>query len=1214
MATWRSTRRLLLLVFLSSLFLVPAVQAQNLGRLAGTAFDSSGGVLPGATVTATNTGTNQAQTAVTSSAGAFLFPQLPPGTYKVTIELGGFKTATFTNVVINVGQEYSITAKLEVGGLNEVVEVTAGTPLIQTTTPEVSKTVQQPQILGLPLAGRDMTQLIRLQAGVPGLLSAARMNTGVNGGRPSWTQVTQDGINIQDNFIRTNSVDFLPNRPTSDNVSEFTITSSVQGAEAAGGASAVRMITPSGTNTFRGSVFESNRDSKLSANSFFNNASNTPKPPLRRNQPGGRLGGPILKNKMFFFGYYEGFRQTSGGAQNNVIPAHDDWYQGVFRYVAPGESQVRTVNILQLTGQSVDAAYNAAVLSKLPRPSSVNNFDKGDSRADRVLNLAANRYNQTDLQNRDYFGGRVDFELTQNHHFEAIGSYFKETDDRPDLDFISPDRPMVYTSSPVKRFVGAWRWLITSSLQNELRAGGNLAPVRFESNYKYGTNRWAGQTGTIAPNVLNLVDPEVNFMPQGRNTNTYTFTDNMNWLKGNHAIQSGFTWNKIHVNPYNYEGTIPTVNMGFSAAAPSRVQLSSSMFPGGISAADLSTANTTLALLTGTISNIAQTFQVKDKNSGYVSGYYNNRNYTLNNFAAYSQDSWRIKPSFTLKYGLKWEYYTPIREDANLGFVPVLNGRNYRDVLMDPNGSVSFVNGGMYNADKNNFGPNIGFAWDVFKDGRTSVRGGYSLTFVNEETVTVGTNTLGANAGLSTAASVTGLYTRVSTGIPTIPTPVFKTTRTYADQLAVSPTSTVGAIDPNIRQPRVHQVSIGVGREVFWNMGIEARYVGTFGRDIWKGIDLNQISVPQAFLDDFLRARQNGYLASAAGRGFNPAYDSTIPGSQPLTVIPQFGNLTNSSVRTYIQQNEVAGLADWYVTTARLASARQMFYKNPGIYDARAVINDGWQNYHALQLEANRRFRNGFMFSGSYTLAKTTANSGGANAQSRFEPYLDNARPQLDAGRSTWNVTHNIKANVIWELPFGEGKKVLNRGGWVNAIVGNWQTSWIINLQSGAPLTVHSSRLTFNRRSITTNTAVTTLSQADLNKLFKVTKLPDGRIFWLDPKLVDPATGRAVGADNSGNTAGFTGQVFFNPTAGQVGTLPILAFDGPWAYQVDLALSKRFRFGNRYGIEFRGEFFNLFNNVTFYAGDFNINSTTFGRLTSVSVPARVIQLGARFDF
>jgi len=191
----------------------------TLGRLVGTVLDSSGGVLPGATVTLSNGATGFRQAEVTNAQGAFTFSQLPVGTYRVAIELAGFKSATYNSVVINVGQEYSLTSRLEVGAVAETVEVIAGAAIVQTTTPEVGTTVQQQQVLAIPLANRDITNLINLQAGVPAITN--RQNTVINGGRPTWTQVTMDGINIQDNFIRTNSLDFLPNRPTSDNVAEF---------------------------------------------------------------------------------------------------------------------------------------------------------------------------------------------------------------------------------------------------------------------------------------------------------------------------------------------------------------------------------------------------------------------------------------------------------------------------------------------------------------------------------------------------------------------------------------------------------------------------------------------------------------------------------------------------------------------------------------------------------------------------------------------------------------------------------------------------------------------------------------------------------------------------------------------------------------------------------------------------------------------------------
>jgi hypothetical protein len=1184
----------------------------SLGRLAGTVLDSSGGVLPGATVTLTNVQTNQSAIAVTTDTGAFVFPQLQPGMYKAVVELQGFKTASFSDVQINVGQEYSLTARLAIGQLSETVEVTgASSPLVQTTTPEIVRTVEQKQILALPVVNRDMTQLIKLQAGVPGI--ATRMSTGINGGRPTWTQVTQDGINVQDNFIRTNSLDFLPNRPSSDNVGEFSITTSVQGADSAGGASSVRMVTPSGTNRLRGSAFWQNRDNALAANSFFNNKSGVPKPLLKQNQFGGSSGGPIMKDKLFFFGYYEGFRRKQAGAQNQTIAANADTFQGVWRYVSTSDGQVRSVNIVQAVGATLDPKMQQDVFTKIASYTNVNNYDRGDSRSDRILNTAAYRWDQNRQTARNYYGGRVDYELSRNHRFEGIVTYSTDVDDRPDLDFISLDRPQAYTSSPVKRFVGAWRWMVSSTLTNEVRAGANLAPVKFEVYPDaLPAVRFAGQTANLP---LTLQDPQINFFPQGRFTNTYQFNDNASWMKGNHAMQMGASWQRIHVNPYNYEATVPTIGWGFSSAAPASAQLNSGMFPGGISSADLSSANTMLAMLTGTISQVSTTFQVKDQNSGYVSGYPNDRKYTLDTITSYVQDNWRLKSNLTVRAGLKWEYNSPVSEDSNLGFMPVLNGQSYTDVLANPNTTISFINGGMWKKDLNNFGPNAGISWDLTSDGRTAVRGGYSLTFVNEEGVTVATNTLGGNAGLTSATTLSSLYTPYNAGVPTIPTPTFLTTRTLANQMTLSASAPMATVNPDLQQPQVHQVSVGISRELPWRLAGEARYVGSFGRGIWKGINYNQIKLNQPFIDDFSRARSNGYLSVAAGGAFDPAYNANIPGSQPLTVLPTYGGgfLTNSTVRTAIQQNEVAGVADFYVTS-RVAGALAAFYPNPGIYDARAVVNDGQSDYNALQLELRRQYKDGIMGQVNYTFSHNRSNSGGGNLQSRFEPYLDNARQQLDAGRSSYNITHVVNANLILELPFGQGKKWLNQGGVSNAILGGWQISGVIHYQSGSPVGINSTRGTFNTAARSgLNTAVAATGVDDISKLFGVFKTPNGNIYWIDPKVIG-TDGRAVGADNLANTAGFSGQVFFNPVANQVGSLPILAFDAPSVYQVDALLAKRFTFAKRYTADFRIEAFNVFNSVSFYSGDMNINSTTFGRITGVAVGARIVQLTARFTF
>ena len=277
-------------------------------------------MLPGATITLTSEQTNQVQTTVSSETGAFLFPQVPVGTYKVDIELQGFKTATFTKVSVAVAQEYSLTARLELGNVSENVTVEAGALARPDDLPGSDDDRRaRGRSCRLP-AERTATSDYADQA--PGRRQPIidRTNTGINGGRPTWTQVTQDGINIQDNFIRTNSLDFVPNRPTSDNVGEFSIVTTAQGADKAGGASQVRMITPSGTNRFRGNAYEFNRDSNFAANTFFNKRSNLPVSYLNRNQFGGSVGGPPAKNKLFFFANYEGFRQEQQVAQNFTIP------------------------------------------------------------------------------------------------------------------------------------------------------------------------------------------------------------------------------------------------------------------------------------------------------------------------------------------------------------------------------------------------------------------------------------------------------------------------------------------------------------------------------------------------------------------------------------------------------------------------------------------------------------------------------------------------------------------------------------------------------------------------------------------------------------------------------------------------------------------------------------------------------------------------------
>lgn len=1242
--------RLLTLAFTLLLLTSGALAQNTLGRITGVVRDQTGAIVAGATVTVTNESTKQqVQVVTTNGEGLFLLPQLSAGSYTVKIEMAGFKTIAYTDVKVDPAQEYSLNATLEIGQASETVQVAAGSDLVHTTNAEINNTVIRRQIVDLPLNGRNPIELIRLQAGVVGL--PTRTSTTINGGRPTWTQLTQDGINIQDNFIRTNSLDFVPNRPTSDTIGEFTITTNTQGADTAGGASQVKLVTPPGTSEFHGSLYEFNRNSALSANSWFNNATidratgkSIPVPFLNRNQFGGNIGGPVLvpkkvfgplggwndgKDKLFFFFSYEGFRQRTQATQNLTIPANTDFLTGAFRYVRPSDNTVQSINVVNVRpGVALDPKVKSLILDKVPSSSLVNNFDVGNSTSARILNTAGYRFLQSDANDRNQYVMRFDFQATNKHSFEFIHQRFKEPDDRTDLDVVNK-RPKILTNADVKLLVGAWRWIITPRLNNELRVGANLAPVRFDSVENYSGVIWG------VPFVTN---PEVTFQPQGRDTRTFQYIDNASYAIGSHSLQFGGSLQRIKVQPYNFGGRFPSVSFGFSSQAPASIQLTAADFPGAsISATDLQNANTLRAFLGGVVTSVSQTFQANDQTSGYVAGVPNIRNYTLDDWAVYLQDGWRLKDNLTVRLGLKWEYFSPLKEDNDVGLLPVDNKGATLQSLLDPNGTVAFVKGGFYGKDLNNFGPSVSVAWDPFKNGKTSIRAGYTMAFVNEETLTVANNAVVNNAGLSSAANLQNLFTTVNAGIPVVNAPAFKVPRTYADQLAIALNNATFTVDRNLKQPYVHQISVSVERDLGRNMAVEARYISTMGRDVWRGLDYNQTNAAanQPFFSDFLRARSNGFLAlntpanapgctTATCGVFNPAFNANIAGSQQLAVLISStlggGSLTNANVRNFIQTGQVGSLADFYTSgsagAAVAQTARPFFLTsgNPGIYIADLILNGGSTDYHAFQGELRRRFSNGVFGQLNYTFSKVLTNSAGT-AQSRLEPYIDNSRPNLERIRAEFDVTHVLHGSVIYELPFGNGKRFLSGGKALDRIVGGWQVNTIVHAQSGAPISIISGRGTFNRGGRSGGNPVnSTLTSDQIKDLFGIIKQADGRVFYIDPKVIDSATGRGVGADSLSNSAGFNGQVFFHPAAGDIGTLQRLQFDGPSQTRWDFSVIKRTRIWEDKNLEFRADFFNLLNHPLFFVGDYSVDSSNFGRITSLNFGARVTQLALKLNF
>jgi hypothetical protein len=670
---------------------------------------------------------------------------------------------------------------------------------------------------------------------------------------------------------------------------------------------------------------------------------------------------------------------------------------------------------------------------------------------------------------------------------------------------------------------------------------------------------------------------------------------------------------------------LPVLRFGLSTASPAGSIISalpSCTAPCG--GTDVTNANNLRAFLAGIISQVDQRFQVQSTDSGFIPGIANIRHMQQDNLNIYWNDTWRLRPNLSVNLGLKWEYFAPLRERDNLAFQPILNNTSMRAALTDPTATVDFVNGDYHHPDYNNFGPTVGFAWDPQGNGKTSIRAGYGLAFVSDDNLRFAQNVLDpTNAGLQADAQLVNQFTTAAAFTP-VPTPTFVHPRTLANQLALSPSSTLGGIDPNLRNPMVHNLNFGISREVGWDTAVEVRYVGSIGRQLNRTINLNQINAlaNATLVDDFNRARNNlfncGNLAGTGACAGGPA--------QPLTLLntANYGSLTNNTVITAVRNRAIADLANFYITSGAnatvRANARSVFLRNNGIYESFYAYNGATSDYHSLQAEVRHRMKNGVSFQGNYTFSKLLTDSI-ATAQTRIDTYLDNARPRIDRGRSEYDIKHGINANFAYELPFGRGKMLLsNANGVVNRVVGGWQTSGIMKWQSGSPVSIISGRGTFNRATRATEMAAnSSLSIDEIKNLMGIYRV-NGFAYAINPAVLNPASGSffntAVGPEvlATGNTQLWSGQAFFNPDAGQIGALPLKAFDTPGVYSFDFSVLKRTNITEKINTEFQVSFFNVFNKSTYFLSrNQNINSSSFMQVSDNLGP-RVIQLGLRVNF
>jgi hypothetical protein len=1185
-------------VLLLTLFaLAVPVSAQFSGRLSGTVVDSTGAVVPNADVNLYLAGGSRALLSLRTTAdGLYTFIGVRPAEYDLTAEAPGFNKATLRGIIVDPARETSVPQiKLDVIGVTQKVEVTATPEIVGLSNAEISETVTMAQVDKLPAIDRDPLDFIQIQAGV---VSNGNTTTVINGLRTSYSNMTLDGINIQDNYIRDNALDYSPNKVLIGQVREMTIVTSNSNSAAASGASQVNLVTPSGGNQFHGEALWYNRNNYFSANDWFNNQAGVPRSFLNQNQAGGSVGGPIRRDKMFFYSNYELIRTREETPQTTTILT-DTARQGIFKYVdTSGNPQQK--NLLALANTSIDP-YMLNLLNQVPGPEHINNYLVGDSSPGNLMNTAGYRFNQRADGDRDNITGKIDYNLSTRHAFSGSFSWNRYNSDRPDFENDYSLKPKITNPTNSKFLSLSWRWTPASRLTNELLGGFDLTYSAFPTSQKFGPYLVTGMIYS---------DPVNEGLAQGRNTNTYELSDNASFAKDRHYFQFGFYTQHVRVRTYDDVGILPTYSlaMGVGQAALTGGGRTSDL--PGITGADLDTANGLLASLGGYLDAFTQTFNITSRSSGFVPGANYLRHFLYNDYAFYFQDKWTLRPRLTATLGLRYELPGVPDEANSLELLPVIKTTPVQTLLSDA--TLGFAGGSAgrpwFKKSWHNVAPNLGFAWDVFGDGKTAVRGGYSINFVNDQVILAAQNMLEANPGLTGFSTQVGLSGQVSAGVPPIPIPLYQVPITASQNYANDPTSTIGLIDPGLRTPYVQQYSIGIEREVKDTI-FKIRYVGNHGVGEYRSFDFNQVVInAEGFLADFLRAQNNGFLALAQLGSFQPAFNANVQGSQPLTVFPRLanrGSLNNGTIRDLIQTGAIGDLATLYQENALNGSVN--FFQNPNALGTDMLTTYSSSSYNSLQLQATHRLRSGLDFQGNYTFSKVLSDNDG-DSQSRIQHFLDFYHPKIERSRANYDLTHMIKATTIYELPVGENHKLNFRP--LQKVIGGWSVSQFMTWQSGAPFSILSGLGTLNRSSRSYyNTANAIDSGSQLKNLVKFQMTPTGP-YMIDPSVINKSDG--TGANDIGD-APFAGEVFFNPGAGTIGNLQRRMFSGPWNFFLDAALQKTFKITEDQSLEFRMQGSNVLNHPTFYSGDQNINSTTFGLIGS-TFGSRIMQFGLRYRF
>jgi hypothetical protein len=1153
------------------LLCLPLFSQGNTGRILGSVIDQSGGTVAGATVTVRDTDRGVTRTLITDDAGVYNAPNLTPGNYTVRAEAKGFKTFERQNIVLEVGKEIRVDATLQPGEQSQTITITESIPLVETTNATLGGTLNTADIADLPLNGRDYQNLLGLRPGVMLQPGGGPWTQSTNGVRPDESVWMVDGI-INMNFFDARPILNMPSPFTDgatilpiDAIQEFNLMENPKAEYGWKPGAVVNVGIKSGTNTLHGAAYAFGRSDSFDARNYFNIAAQNgscalgilsacDKLPVQLKQYGGVVGGPIKKDKLFFFAGYEALRSFIGSAYINHIPATADMEAAIEALQTQSGPVARSAISEALLGCTEPTAVTATcgAATGLYAAQTTNSFLSPFP----VVNTSNNGV------------GKIDWHANDKNSISGtffLGDY---TSTGEDHGFVNK---AFTNNAPLRGWTVATSWVYTpnSNVVNEMRFGYDrvdFAFVNIDANVlANGSAPYLLNTGVTNPGGF----PNVNISgfsglgtsfnrPQVFSPNPYyDFQDGVSVLKGKHSFKFGGEFAHVEADSAIYAGGRGIFNFNGNGA-----------FSGSSSLSDFFAGTPTTGVLLSGNPKVKLTWM---------------------STAGYLQDDWRVSQKLIVNLGLRYEYVTPMKGANNsLGtFDPALG------MLQQGHGTDS-----VWKGDHRAFGPRLGFAYDVNGKGSTVIRGGGSLihsswvstTFLGEfglqndgstSLAAVPTGALitcnlpsnscpasgGGTIGLGSAtfapnqicwdpasAATCGSSVSNPSQVTTFTTALAKCGDGVAG--APSPCDIMGT-DPNLRSPFVLNYNLSVTHTFGPNLSLEVGYVGNHGYRLLNFADINQAPLGAGYCMNTLTAAQAA-----------DACDSETPGPDFL---PGGG------------YNPVA-----------TQEARPLYSKFPYLGFINYATNKSHSRYDSIQVSVNKRMSHGLAFNVGYTYAHGLDNG----SLNRFGGLpQDSNNTKAEYASSDFDIRHRLTFTVTYNIPGIKGFAQMLEG---------WQINSIVNYQTAQPWTawdpgdnISGTGENADRWSIFGNPADFpsgkasipfcngfdgTLDPAQSGVSCTVTTVYGGATTAASSAAVAGCTSHAPSAGtlaSAGCYVSANGTSFLRPPAlGTYGNMGRNIFRDSGLRNVDLSIFKNFKFKERYGAQFRVEGFNIANHPT----------------------------------